>query len=49
MIFDQFTLCTSGNNEGGNQPGEIPLDWFFLRMVVVAKNRNILLNMDSTP
>jgi hypothetical protein len=51
MIFDRFTLCTSGDSEGVNKPGEIPLDWFFLRMMVVAKNKNILvlINMNSTP
>jgi hypothetical protein len=48
VVSDQFTLCTFGDSEGVNHPGEIPLDWFFLRMIVVAKNRNILLNMDST-
>jgi hypothetical protein len=50
VVFNQFTLCTYGESEGINHPGEIPLDWFLLRMMmVVAKNRNLLLTMDSTP
>jgi hypothetical protein len=48
MVFDQFILCTFGDREGANHSGKIPLDWFLLRMIAVAKNRNLLLNIDST-